>query len=108
MITTAATSGYRGRGLRTSNGRRPAAEVLMAVSVVLALGLLSLLGPTVDCRRADKRRHHWKANVIKNHLKNHKSLEGMVRLVDGESEYEGTYRILLEKNNYTKIIITMT
>jgi len=62
----------------------------MAVSV-LALGLLSLVGPTVDGRRADKRRHHWKVNVIKNHLKNHKSLEGMVRLVDGESEYEGRY-----------------
>jgi len=106
MVTTAATSGYRGRGLRTSNGRRPAAEVLMAVSV-LALGLLSLVGPTVDCRRADKRRHHWKVNVIKNHLKNHKSLEGMVRLVDGESEYEGTYRMLLEKNNNTKIIIAL-
>jgi len=96
MVTVAATLGYRGRGLRTSNGRRPAAEVLMAV-FVLALGLLSLLGPTINCRRADKRRHHWKMNVIKNHLKNHKSLEGMVRLVDGESEYEGIYRILIEK-----------
>jgi len=105
MVTTAATSGYRGRGLRTSNGRRrPAAEVLMAVSV-LVLGLLSLVGPTVDCRRADKRRHHWKVNVIKNHLKNHKSLEGMVRLVDGESEYEGRY---LPKKINENIIITMT
>ncbi|XP_008178980.2 lysyl oxidase homolog 2 [Acyrthosiphon pisum] len=93
MVTTAATSGYRGLGSRTSNGRRPAAEVFMVVSV-LVLGLLSLVGPTVDCRRADKRRHHWKANVIKNYLKNHKSLEGMVRLVDGESEYEGNVEIM--------------
>jgi len=109
MVITAATSGYRGRGLRTSNGRRPAAELLMAVSV-LALGLLSLVGPTVDCRRADKRRHHWKVNVIKNHLKNHKSLEGMVRLVDGESEYEGRYlpNVIRKKNNTKILIITMT
>lgn len=62
----------------------------MMVIFMLALGLLSLLEPAVDCRRAVKHRHHWRANLIKNYLKNHKSLEGMVRLVDGESEYEGT------------------
>lgn len=80
-MVTAATSSYR--------GRRSAAEILMAI-FMLVLGLLSLLELTVDCRRAVKPRHHWKANLIKNYLKNHKSLEGMVRLVDGETEYEGT------------------
>ncbi|XP_026812005.1 lysyl oxidase homolog 2 [Rhopalosiphum maidis] len=92
-MVTAATSGCRDRDLRKSNGRRPVAEVLM-VMFMLALGLLSLLEPTVDCRRAVKRRHHWRANLIKNYLKNHKSLEGMVRLVDGESEYEGNVEIM--------------
>lgn len=62
--------------------------------LLLLLLMVPLFGPrcAVDGRRdaVNKRKHHhWKANVIKNHLKGHKSLEGMVRLVDGESEYEG-------------------
>ncbi|VVC37410.1 Immunoglobulin-like fold,SRCR domain,SRCR-like domain,Lysyl oxidase [Cinara cedri] len=63
-------------------------SVLPLILLVLAL---QILAPLVDCRH---KHHHWKANVIKNHLKNHKSLEGMVRLVDGGSEYEGNVEIL--------------
>lgn len=75
MVT--ATTGYRGRGTWTF-ARRP-----VAIFSVLLLLLRSQMADSV------KRKHHWKADVIKNHLKNHKSLEGMARLVDGHSEYEG-------------------
>lgn len=80
-MVTGVVAGYR--------GRRSAAPVALSLLLLLLLG--PLLGQTADGRRAAVKRkhHHWKANVIKNHLKNHKSLEGMVRLVDGESEYEG-------------------
>ncbi|XP_050536045.1 neurotrypsin-like isoform X2 [Daktulosphaira vitifoliae] len=37
---------------------------------------------------------HWKVNVIKNHLKKHKSLEGIVRLVNSNNENEGNIEIL--------------
>lgn len=80
------TTGYRGRGSRSS-ARKPAAA-LFVVALSLQMLLLLLLLPSV-VQSAVKRKHHWKADVIKNHLKNHKSLEGMVRLVDGESEHEG-------------------
>lgn len=73
------TTGNRGRDLPAS-----ASRWTPAVAVFVVLNLLCL-GQTVA-----KRKHHWKADVIKNHLKNHKSLEGMVRLVDGGSQHEGT------------------
>jgi hypothetical protein len=87
MVAHVETTGYCGCGSR-SCGRWPAAAVLVALS--LHLMLLLLLPPG---HLAVKRKHHWKADVIKNHLKNHKSLEGMVRLVDGESEHEGTMKL---------------
>lgn len=88
-------TGYRGyRGRRTFSGRSTAVLAALSLFVLLA-------GRPADCRRRSvtptdpKRKHHWKLNVIKNHLKNHKSLEGMTRLVDGKSEHEGEqFRIL--------------
>lgn len=82
MVSHTGSTGYRGRGSRSS-ARKPPAAVLVALSLQLVLLLLP------SGHLAVKRKHHWKADVIKNHLKNHKSLEGMVRLVDGESENEG-------------------
>lgn len=63
---------------------RPSA-VPRTSALLLPLLLLLLLDPV----SAAKKKHHWRANVIKNHLKNHKNLEGMVRLVDGKSDAEG-------------------
>lgn len=79
MVT--GTMGYRGRGIQVFAYRPVALLVILSI-------LICLWGP----QSADsvKRKHHWKADVIKNHLKNHKSLEGMIRLVDGQSEYDGT------------------
>lgn len=84
MVT--GTAGYRGRG--------PATGLRWSMPSLLLL-LLLVVPLLADARRAavnKRKHHHWKANVIKNHLKSHKSLEGMVRLVDGQSEYEGMNR----------------
>jgi len=79
MVTDAVTTG---RGSRTF--------VVLATLFLLYLALPH----TADAGRrraaAKHRKHHWRADVIKNHLMNHKSLEGMARLVDGQTEYEGT------------------
>lgn len=91
MVVTG-TTGYRGRGMRRPAGRSAAAVSLVALSLLL---VLLHQGQSAEVRQAAKRKSHWKANVIKNHLKNHKSLEGMTRLVDGQSEHEGM-------NNKTK------
>lgn len=84
MVT--ATTGYRGCGLRRPAGRSAAAVLLLALCLP---PLLLHQGQPAEIRQVAKRKSHWKANVIRNHLKNHKSLEGMARLVDGQSEYEG-------------------
>lgn len=79
MVT--GTMGYCGCSIRVFEYR------FVMISVIIFL-LLLLWGS--EMANSVKRKNHWKADVIKNHLKNHKSLEGMVRLVDGQSEYDGT------------------
>lgn len=72
----------------TARGHRSSAAAVVVTTAAAVLVALSVL-QTAHA----KRRHRWKADVIRNHLKNHKSLEGMVRLVDGGSEYEGIVRV---------------
>ncbi|XP_050429469.1 lysyl oxidase homolog 2 [Adelges cooleyi] len=56
---------------------------------------LILIGDSSSIKLAKKKKDkHWKARVISNHLKTHKTLEGMVRLVDADNEYEGNVEIL--------------